>query len=41
MNLNKENYETPEAQILEISSEGTIMDMTNLEPIEPGDEHEW
>ena len=41
MKTPKETYETPDSKALELKTEGSIMDVTNLEPIQPGDEHEW
>ena len=40
MKTNKEIYETPVSKALEITLQGIVC-QTNLEPIEPGDEHEW
>ena len=40
MNNSKSSYKTPETMIFTIQSEGFVC-QTNLEPIEPGDEHEW
>lgn len=41
MNTQKETYETPASKTIEVKIEGSIMDLTALEPIEPGDEHDW
>ena len=41
METKKTNYETPVSKSLEVKMEGTILDVTNLEPIEEGDEHDW
>lgn len=36
----KESYEKPYAKAMEFEFQGIVC-QTNLEPINPGDEHEW
>ncbi len=40
MKRSKSSYNTPETRVFIIQSEGFVC-QTNLEPIEPGEDHEW
>ena len=40
MKTQKESYESPVSKVMEIKLQG-ILCQSNLEPIQPGDEHDW
>lgn len=35
------NYERPQTEVFELRTESVIMENSVLEPVTPGDEHDW